>query len=212
MARLKHGHCRQGLANKGRSREYTSYRAMVDRCTRSKAKAYPYYGGRGITICAAWLGEGGFERFFAYMGDRPLGMTLDRILNAGNYEPGNVRWADKRTQALNVGPVEFARRQEFCRAIQRRRQHRLALFSLARYGRVLGFEATEKLMREIRIELEERFGPVAPMAAPKEMLCIEESFIAGDFSKKSAYYDGLENIHDIFDEHGTWDQLTRSAA
>lgn len=35
------------------------------------------------------------------MGQRPKGYTLDRIDVFGNYEPGNLRWANKKTQANN---------------------------------------------------------------------------------------------------------------
>jgi hypothetical protein len=30
-----------------------------------------------------------------------MGASMDRINNDGNYEPGNVRWADARLQASN---------------------------------------------------------------------------------------------------------------
>ena len=57
------------------------------------------YGGRGIRMCDEWLNS--YAAFLAYMGERPEGMTLDRIDVDGNYEPGNVRWATPLEQARN---------------------------------------------------------------------------------------------------------------
>lgn len=79
--------------------EYRSWRAMKDRCLDKSHIAYPRYGGRGITIHPTWLAS--FEAFFADMGPRQVGTTLDRIDNDGNYEPGNCRWAPSKTQAGN---------------------------------------------------------------------------------------------------------------
>lgn len=62
------------------------------------------YGGRGILVCAAWQGEGGFQRFLARVGPRPEGTTLDRIDTNGHYEPGNVRWATLSQQNGNRRP------------------------------------------------------------------------------------------------------------
>jgi hypothetical protein len=46
------------------------------------------------------------------MGDRPIGMTLDRIDPTGNYEPENCRWADIKTQRANISAAGDQRMRE----------------------------------------------------------------------------------------------------
>ena len=80
---------------------YNTWLSMKARCFNKLSVNYASYGGRGITVCKEWLE---FEKFYADMGDRPEGLSLDRIDNMGNYEPDNCRWADWITQNNNRRP------------------------------------------------------------------------------------------------------------
>jgi hypothetical protein len=78
------------------TREYKSYQMARQRCNNPKYDRYAGWGGRGIKF----LFES-FEDFFAELGPRPPGTSLDKINNDGNYEPGNVRWATPHEQQMN---------------------------------------------------------------------------------------------------------------
>jgi hypothetical protein len=87
-------------ASAARRRERQRWVQMLSRCYSPSHRAYKNYGGRGIRVYQPWRD---FDTFFADVGPCPgPGLSLDRIDNDGDYEPGNVRWATPREQSLNT--------------------------------------------------------------------------------------------------------------
>lgn len=76
---------------------YSSWQSMLARVDGYSSNPI-YYSAKGITVCEAWRT---FTNFFADMGLRPQGTSLDRIDSNGNYEPSNCRWATPEEQAAN---------------------------------------------------------------------------------------------------------------
>ena len=112
-----------------KSRLYTVWANIKQRCFNPKANGYANYGGRGIQVCPMWAKRDGYHEFIDWaltdniwwhfgMGQRHYDLSapfstcsIDRVNNDGPYTPINCRWIDYREQALNRRTTRERERQ-----------------------------------------------------------------------------------------------------
>lgn len=107
--------------------EYSVWCKMKARCSEfTSLKDKRAYFDKGVKVCPEW--QESFLSFLNYIGRRPSkNHTLDRIDPAGNYEPGNVRWATWDQQWSNL---------------RSRKSYNGVTFSHAEVSRFLGIETS----------------------------------------------------------------------
>ena len=83
-----------------KTRLYTIWKDMKQRCYDPKHVAFPRYNGKGIYICEEWLK---FENFrdWAFANGYEENLTLDRINGNDIYKPENCRWTTMKVQGNN---------------------------------------------------------------------------------------------------------------
>jgi hypothetical protein len=145
---------------------YSVWAGMLQRCTNDKLAAYENYGGRGIAVCDRWQH---FKNFAEDMGVRPSPeLTIERIDNDGNYEPGNCKWETRSNQ--NVNRRTFSNNSSGDTGVQRERDRYLARF---RYG-----------TQDYRIGL---------FSTPEEATLARVSFVELFFSDRNAALASIED-------------------
>jgi hypothetical protein len=82
------------------TRTYRQWKAMIQRCENPKHDSYPYYGGKGISVCPEWRNS--FTVFYAEMGECPPDMFIEREDNDKNYFKGNCHWATRLEEARHT--------------------------------------------------------------------------------------------------------------
>lgn len=92
--RYRHGHAGGAAATS----TYRIWAQMVQRATNPAHRAWADYGGRGIDLDPRWHD---FATFLADMGERPDGLTIERVDNDKGYWPDNCRWATYTEQRHN---------------------------------------------------------------------------------------------------------------
>lgn len=81
---------------------FMSFKKIHERCDDRTSRWSEDYFERGITVCEQWpRSMEGLAQFIKDVGQRPQGLTIERIDNEKGYFPANCTWSTKKAQANN---------------------------------------------------------------------------------------------------------------
>lgn len=75
--------------------------SMINRAYYYTSSHSFYYKEKGISVCSEWVES--FDNFYKDMGEKPEGLTLERIDNLKGYYKENCRWDTRSRQSSNRG-------------------------------------------------------------------------------------------------------------
>lgn len=89
------------MHGESKTRLYSLWANMKNRCYNKNVMSYPLYGGKGITVCDEWRRSFTSFRNWAVAAGYQDGLSIDRISSSDGYYPENCRWATPTQQSCN---------------------------------------------------------------------------------------------------------------
>ena len=135
-----------------RTRIYSIYRGMKQRCYAETCSIYHKYGAIGIKMAPEWLGPDGFKNFLQWSMNRGYrdDLTIDRINPKGNYTPDNCRWATYEQQNTHLSMLKNNRSGIVGVSWSKKENRWIAMISINNKVRRIGSFMTKEAAAEAR--------------------------------------------------------------